>query len=66
MHRNYKLFSGLVLVIALTGCANTLNSAGETAKGAVHGTGKIIEGVGEGIGNIGQGIKEDLDGENTN
>ena len=61
MKRTYTLFSGTLLIVALAGCRNTLNSVSDTAEGAVRGTGKIIQGVGEGIDHIGKGIKEDID-----
>ncbi len=54
---------GTILVLTLSGCKNTATAVGETAKGAVEGTGEIIKGVGEGINNVGQGMKKDIDGD---
>ena len=54
---------GTAIVLALAGCKNTATAVGETAKGAVEGTGEIIKGVGDGISNIGQGMKKDIDGD---
>ena len=60
MKRTYTLLSGTLLIVALAGCRNTLNSVSDTAEGALRGAGNIIEGVGEGIDHIGKGIKEDF------
>ena len=55
--------AGMMLVLGATGCKNTLDSVGDTAGGAVRGTGTIVEGVGEGVGHIGDGIGKDLSGD---
>ena len=55
--------TGMMLVLAATGCKNTLDSVGDTAGGAVRGTGTIVDGVGEGVGHIGDGISKDLSGD---
>ena len=63
MSKVYTLLSGIALALALAGCANTVESVGETAKGAVHGAGDVVKGVGDGINNIGKGMKKDIDGD---
>jgi len=60
MKRGCTLLTGALLIVALAGCKNTLNSVGDTAEGAVHGTGTIVKGVGEGVGSIGEGVGKDL------
>jgi len=50
MRRIQTLCAGTITLLALCGCKNTLNAVGDTAEGAVRGTGTIVKGVGEGIG----------------
>ena len=74
MNRSCTLCTGLLLVVALTGCKNTAESTGDVAGGAVRGTGTVIQGVGEGTGTIikgvgegvshvGEGVSKDLKGD---
>jgi hypothetical protein len=65
MIKLFTLVFGTFLVMTLGGCKNTATAVGDTAKGAVHGTGEIIKGVGEGIDHIGQGMKKDIDDDDT-
>ena len=65
MRRRNNMITGAGLVVAgllaAGGCENTMDAIGDTAQGAVRGTGTIAEGIGQGAGEIAEGIGQGVE-----